>query len=251
MKKENDKEKASSYAEGVLSILAVLNNQSRQVEHIYLSDENKLISDRRIRAVKKLAQDGNIPFELSGEEFIDQNTVGTTHGGLIARVGERKMKTVEELFSKENGFIFLLDGIEDPYNFSYAIRAFYAFGASGMIVSKRNWMSAAGVVIRGSAGTSERIDCARSENNNEIIKCAKDHGYKIVCADENTEVTLKDANLKKPVFVIIGGEKRGISSDFLAAADITLKIPYRGDFNFSLTATAASSIIAYEVSCQN
>lgn len=251
MKKEREKERDSSYAEGVLSVLAVLNCRSRPVEHIYLAEKKKLKSDRRVSAVRKIAEEEGIPFALCEKEFLQARAVGSTHGGLIAKVGDRRMGSPDDVFSGGNGFVFLLDGVEDPYNFAYAIRTFYAFGAGGMFVSARNWMSAAGVVIRGSAGASERIICARYANARELADCAGRHGYRIVCAREDGEETLRNADLKKPLLVVVGGEKRGISAELLAVASGTVAIPYGGSFAYSLTATAAAAVIAYETASQN
>jgi len=127
----------------------------------------------------------------------------------------------------------------------------YAAGADGMILSPRNWMSAAGVCIRGSAGTTEMLDCAVYSEKEELISLAKESGYRIVCADENTETLHTDPVLQKPLLLIVGGEKRGISREFLDSADALVKIDYARDFKMSLTASAAASILAFEVASQN
>lgn len=251
MKKEIEKEKNSSFAEGTLSILTVLLRKSRSVERVFYDKEKKLSNHRRASRIALICEKCGIPFERCGSDFIEENTTSSTHGGMIAIVGERKTVPLENLFLKEDGFLFLFDGIEDPYNFAYSVRSMYAAGADGMVLSPRNWMSAAGVCIRGSAGTTEMIDCAVYEDKSELISLAKKHGYRIICADENTETLHTDPVLKKPLLVIVGGEKRGISKEFLDAADALVKIDYARDFKMSLTATAASSILAFEVAAQN
>jgi 23S rRNA (guanosine2251-2'-O)-methyltransferase len=170
---------------------------------------------------------------------------------MVALVGERKTVPLETLFEKEDGFLMLFDGIEDPYNFAYSIRTVYAAGADGVLLSTRNWMSAAGVCIRGSAGATEMLDCAIYEDKNELINLAKKHGYNIVCADENTTVSHTENVLKKPLVLVVGGEKRGISAEFLEAATTLVKIDYARDFKMSLTASSATAILAFEVARQN
>ena len=49
-------------------------------------------------------------------------------------------------------FIAMLDGIEDPFNFGYAIRALYAAGVDGIVVRPRNWTTASSVVARVKCG---------------------------------------------------------------------------------------------------
>lgn len=251
MKKESEKEKVSSFAEGTLSILTVLTENSRNVEKVFYSENKKLFSDRRAKRIFTLCKNRGIPFERCSDSFIEDNTTSSTHGGMIAVVGERNTVKLSDIFANSNGFLFHLDGIEDPYNFAYSVRAMYAAGADGMILSPRNWLTAAGVCIRGSAGTTEMIDCAVYSEKSELISTARDFGYRIVCADEATDTLHTDPVLKKPILLIIGGEKRGISKEFLAAADNIVKIAYERDFKISLTATAASSVLAFEVARQN
>ena len=251
MKKEIEKERPSSYAEGAISILTVLEAKSRLVECVYLSDFTKIKKNRKIARIKRICDERNIPFLECDDAFIEENSIGATHGGLIAVVGERNYTDIRTVFSKENGFICLIEGIEDPYNFAYSVRSLYAAGVDAIILSKRNWMSAAGVCIRGSAGATELIDCAIYEDNDELISLAKANGYKIVCADENTDISHTDPVLKKPLLLIVGGEKRGISAGILKEADTIVRIDYGRDFPMSLTAASASSILAFEVLRQN
>ncbi len=251
MKKEKSKEIPSSFAEGAISVLAILENDSRPVETIYLSDFEKIKTDRKIYRIKKLAEEKNIPFLSCSDEFIEENTIGSTHGGLIAVVGDRNYVSLDDAFENGNGFVCLIDGIEDPYNFAYSVRSLYAAGVGAIVLSTRNWMSAAGVCIRGSAGATELVKCAIYEDKDSLIETAKKHSYKIVCADIDTDVEYTEPILKKPLFLIVGGEKRGISRAFLDSADHTVKISYGRDFKMSLTAASATSILAFEVLRQN
>ena len=251
MKKEIEKEKNSAFAEGTLSVLTVLKEESRTVVKVFYDKNKKLSNDRRAERIASICRARSIPFERCESEFIEENTTSSTHGGMIALVGDRKTVELEALFDKKDGFLFLFDGVEDPYNFAYSVRSMYAAGADGMVLSPRNWMSAAGVCIRGSAGTTEMLDCAVYTEKEELIALAKKSGYRIVCADENTETLHTDPVLKKPLLLIVGGEKRGISKEFLDASDTLVKIDYARDFKMSLTASAAASILAFEVAGQN
>jgi 23S rRNA (guanosine2251-2'-O)-methyltransferase len=251
MKKEIEKEKNSSFAEGSLSVLTVLLKQSRDVERVFYDENKKITSDRKIQRISSICRARGIPFERCTSDFIEENTTSSTHGGIVALVGERKTVPLEDLFKKTDGFLFLFDGVEDPYNFAYSVRSMYAAGADGMILSPRNWMSAAGVCIRGSAGTTEMLDCAVYETRERLIETAKKFGYRIVCADENTDTVHTDPVLKKPLLLIVGGEKRGISRELLDASDTLVKIDYAREFKMSLTASAAASILAFQVAHQN
>ncbi len=246
MRRDEEKRGDSSFAEGAVSILSVLKYQSRPVEEILVLPDIKR-EDKNIVKLFSLAKKKKIPIRVSEKSFFDSVTTGHTHGGVIASVGERIMKSPREVFKEGNGFVFMLCGIEDPFNFGCAVRSFFAAGAGGMILTPRNWLSAAGVTLRSSAGTTEGVPCAVCEEPEELCKIAKEEGYRIVCASEKNSVDLYEADLKKPIFLIIGGEKRGISKVFLDESDLRIRIPYGRNFRGSLTTSAAAAVCAFEV----
>lgn len=144
----------------------------------------------------------------------------------------------------------MIEGIEDPYNFGYAIRSLYAFGVNGIVLSERNWMSAAGVVARSSAGASEMLSLF-SARPTDAADVFKKRGYSIVCADLDTTHLLEETEIRFPVFLVIGGERRGISRAMLDRADIKVKISYGRDFRASLSAASAATVLAHEIFRQN
>ena len=111
-------------------------------------------------------------------------------------------------------------------------------------------MSAAGVVARSSAGASERFELFNSDAIS-AVDIFKKKGFSIVCAEEKTDNVLGKCPLKKPILLIIGGEKRGISSAVRDLADTLVKIEYSREFNASLSAASATTMFAYEIQRQN
>ena len=192
-------------------------------------------------------------FDLVGvsHSVIDELANGKTHGGIIAicsKVNIPILNSNEQIF--DNGFYIILDGIEDPFNFAYAIRSIYAAGADGIIVPTYRFKDAQGIICKGSAGTSELIDIFECEIDS-AIDIFKSKGYKVASAGIRDSVSLYDADLKKPLLLIIGGEKRGISSDILAKSDMIVRVDYGKTFKGSLTASSAATVLAFEVYRQN
>jgi 23S rRNA (guanosine2251-2'-O)-methyltransferase len=129
------------------------------------------------------------------------------------------------------------------------MRSIYASGVDGFVLSKRNCLSASGVVCRSSAGASERADIYIA--NDDFIELFKSKSYKIVCADIKNSISVYEADLSKPIFLIVGGEKRGISSSVLSKADQIVRIDYGREFSSALSAASASTILAFEVLRRN
>ena len=127
------------------------------------------------------------------------------------------------------------------------MRSLYACGVDGLVLRPRNWLSTAATVARSSAGASELIPTAIAESAEEAATFFQSKGLTIACAAEEESVPINRADLTQPLFLLIGGEKRGITRSFLRQADLRLEIPYGREFRQSLGVTAAAAILGYEV----
>ncbi len=255
MIKESSRFASSTIFEGMTSIRAVIDNlklhkpNARKIEKILYDKAKSSKKPKEIAYLKKMGTLFDFPVESTTEKEISSLSIGASHGGIVAICGEREYPTLNTNSIKENGFYVMIEGIEDPYNFGYAMRSIYASGVDGFILSKRNWLSASGVVCRSSAGASERAEIYIADN--DFVEIFKSKNYKIVCADIKNSISVYDADLKKPIFLIVGGEKRGISSSVLSQADEIVRIDYGRDFDAALSAASASTILAFEIFKQN
>ena len=250
MIKEESRQAPSLIFEGMTSISAVLKGEKRKIKCVWYDKTKEKSKAKELSFLKRKAKELDFEFMPVDGSYIDELTTGNSHGGIIAECTDYSVPLLTADKIKENGFYVMIEGIEDPYNFGYALRSIYAAGADGVILTMRNWMSAAGVVCRSSAGASEMLDiyCEEGTTAADIFM---DKGYKIACAGIRDSVSAFDADLKKPVFLIVGGEKRGISASLLAKADTVVRLDYGREFNGSLSAASAASILAYEVLRQN
>ncbi len=251
MIKEESRFTDSCVFEGMTSIRALLDNlkdgkeNARKIKKILFDKEKEKSKSKELGYLKKMAELFEFEIEGTNSQVIETYTVGASHGGIIALCTERTYPKLTQESLVENGFYVMIEGIEDPYNFGYALRSIYASGADGIILSERNWLSAAGVVCRSSAGASERLNTYISTD--DFIKKFKDKGYKIVCADIKNSISVYEADLKKPILLIVGGEKRGISASILKEAHQIVRIDYGRKFDAALSAASASTILAFEI----
>lgn len=236
---------AHTLIEGMIAVMAALEADSRPIQRI-LIDRARREYDM-IKLARRAAELG-VAVERVPAAEIDALAEGRTHGGVAAWVGERRFVALEALLpAGETPFIAMLDGVEDPYNFGQAVRALYAAGAHGLVVRPRNWMSAAGVVARASAGASERIPTAVAETLEAAAVFYRGHGLRIAVSAKDNAIPIYDADLTIPLFLVIGGEKRGVTRSFADSADIRLKIPYGRAFPLSLGTTPAAAALAFEI----
>ena len=255
MIKEESKFTDGLIFEGMTSISAVINSpesNDRKILKVIYDQAKEKSKAKELSFLRHKSKELGFQLIPVTSEEIDNVTIGNSHGGIVAFCSERKIPKLSESTGaiKKDSFYVMLEGIEDPYNFGYSLRSLYAAGADGIILNERNWMGAAGVVSRASAGASEMLDMFIASGE-ESAKLLKDHDFKIICAGIRDSVSIYDADMKKPVFLIIGGEKRGISSTVLKEADQIVRIDYDSKFRGSLSAASSAAIIGFEVMHQN
>ncbi len=233
--------------EGALSVLAALEAGRREVFEILIDHDKRF--DQRLDELRLRAKQARVNLKYVPSAEIADHATGNSHGGVIALAGARRFERIRDLIPPDKpAFIVMLDGIEDPYNFGFAVRALYAAGAHGLVLRNRNWTSASAIVGRSSAGTSELMPIALAESAMEAAKYFRQQGLVVAtAAKSSTSVSLFEAELRQPLFVVFGGERRGVTRSFQRRADLLLEIPYGRPFGQSLGTVSAVSILAYEV----
>jgi len=237
-----------AWLEGRISVEAAISGQNRSIDAVYIRRGKW---DRYTKRLLQTAEKAGIRVEIVDEAFIVEHAAGKSHGGLLARAGPRRFVSLEALLEGSgNPLVVMLDGIEDPFNFGQAVRALYAAGISGLVVRPRNWLTATAVVARSSAGATELMPTAVAESALEAAAFFRERGLMVACTAKEKALSLYEADLSRPLFLLIGGEKRGITRSFLDQADIRLSIPYGRSFKYSLGAAASTAVFAFELSRQ-
>ncbi len=253
MQKENQKFIDSQILEGMTSISALLNAEDqndRKIYKIWVDREKRKSKSAEIGFLTAKSNQLHFPIEFVSREEIEKHTIGNSHGGIIAFCGERTIPSLTTNCIDSSGFYVYLEGIEDPYNFGYTLRSLYAAGVSGVVLPPRNWMSAAGVVARASAGCSELFSIYSAEPE-DAVALFHQKGYRVLCAGIRDSVSIFEEHFPLPVLLVIGGEKRGISRKILDMADQVVRIDYGRSFRGSLSAASAATVMAFEIFRQN
>lgn len=230
--------------EGHLSVEAALEGGVRVVHRVLATRPG----DRRLGRLRELARERGVIIEQAEAELIDELARGRTHGGVVGLVGYRGLATVPELLTEvgERSLIVMLDGIEDPFNFGQAVRALYAAGVDGLVV-RRSWETAVGTVTRASAGATELMPTAWVTGVEEAAAVCRARGMRVACAvADATAEPLAESDLSGGVFLLIGGERRGVTRSFVDQADQRIRIAYGRDRAPELGAATSAAIIGFE-----
>jgi 23S rRNA (guanosine2251-2'-O)-methyltransferase len=232
--------------EGLISVTAALKSGRRPIYAIYVREDR---IDGATAELESLARAAHVAVERVSGDTIASYAGGKSHGGIVALAGPRTFLALDDLVPRGGRpFVVMLDGVEDPFNFGAAVRAIYAAGADGLVVPPRNWQDSAGIVARASAGASELIPTAVVGSALDAATFFRRRGLVVACATRASRSrSIFAADLCVPLFVIIGGEKRGLRRAVIEKADVLIHIPYRRADAYDLGTTSAAAIICFEV----
>ena len=174
---------------------------------------------------------------------LDEMTLGN-HQGVAVDVLEFKYADIDEII-KENGFIVMLDHLEDTHNFGAIIRTCEAAGVDGIIIPKDRSVSVNSTVMKTSSGAAVNVKICMVTNLAQTINYLKEKGYWIYASSmDGTSYTSED--YKTSTCIIIGNEGKGVSELVRKSADFIVSSPMIGKIN-SLNASVAAGIFIYEV----
>ena len=222
--------------EGAISVKSAISNSKRDIKVVYINKDKKTKDFNYIRKITKL---NNIELKECGKQELETIATGKSFGGVLAEVSNRKYDEFED------GDIFYLDGIEDPFNLGYAMRTLFAFGIKNVLLSARDYSMMESQLLKSSAGAYDMLNIKIAEDALTDIKSFKDNGYHLygLYRGDNSK-DIFDVKFSDKALFMLGGEKRGISSELLNLCNDYLYISYGSDFRNSLNACAALDVVA-------
>ena len=242
---ENKEDK--NQVEGRNSVIELLES-GKDINKIYVTrgekhgSINKIIAKAKERKIIIVEKDKRQMQEMAQTE---------NYQGVIAIVPPYEYCEIEDILEeakkrKEDPFVLILDGIEDPHNLGSIIRTAETAGVHGIIIPKRRAAAVNSTVNKTSAGAVEHMKIARVNNITDSIKKLKEEGLWICGTDINTKTYYYDQDLTGPIGIVIGNEGQGMSEKVRKNCDFLVKIPMKGKVT-SLNASVSAGIIIYEV----
>ena len=214
----------------------------RTIDKLYIQDGLK---DAAVQTVLREAKKKEAQVSFVSKDRLDAMSETKKHQGMIAIAAAYAYASVEDILQvarerREDPFIFILDGIEDPYNLGAMIRT-----AHGVIIPKHRAVGLTASVARTSAGALNYTPVAKVTNITRTIEELRKEGLWFVSADMEGEVMYRQ-NLTGPIGLVIGNEGSGVSELVKKKCDFITSIPMRGNID-SLNASVATGVLAYEI----
>ncbi|MGX1023170.1 23S rRNA (guanosine(2251)-2'-O)-methyltransferase RlmB [Psychroflexus sp. MBR-150] len=173
------------------------------------------------------------------------------HQGVVAFIAPIDFvdfeSTVEHALMKNSDAIFLLlDGVTDVRNFGSILRTAESSGVSAVIVPQQGTARINEDMVKTSAGAIFNIPICKVNHLKDAIYFLQAHEVKLIGASEKSNQSLFDANIIKPVALVMGSEGFGIHHSIIKMLDHTYYIPMKGKTQ-SLNVAVAAGLFLYEL----
>ena len=232
--------------EGRNSVLELLES-GKDINKIFVTRGEKHGSINKIIAI---AREKKVIIVEKDRRQMEEMAQTQNYQGVIAIVPPFEYCEIEDILEKarnkkEEPFVLILDGIEDPHNLGSIIRTAETAGVHGIIIPKRRAAGVNSTVNKVSAGAVEHMKIARVNNISETIEKLKREGLWICGTDINTDTYYYNQDLTGALGIVIGNEGNGISEKVKKNCDFLVKIPMKGKVT-SLNASVSTGIVVYE-----
>ena len=203
----------------------------------------------KIYKVLEAVREKNISISEVDISHLDQISQTGNHQGVIAVAADYHYYHLEELLSsarqEENPLFLILDHIQDPHNLGSILRTADAAGVTGVIFPERRAAQPSPLVNRIAAGAMEHLCLIRVKNIARTIELLKKELIWICGAESTAEKTCYEAQLARPLALVIGNEGYGLSRLVGERCDFHVTLPMLGKLE-SLNAGVAAAILLYE-----
>ena len=221
------------------------------VDRVLLAGDH---TNKNYKKIVALCKDKGVPIVHTDMSAINRKAPNMNHQGIIAFCAQKEYVSVEEILSiaeqrGEAPFIIIADEIVDPHNLGAILRSADAFGAHGVIISKRRAVGLTPSVAKASGGAIHYVPVARVANLVQAVEELKEKNIWVYGCDMAGKNVYYQQDYSGGVALIVGSEEVGISRLLREQCDFFVRIPMKGKIS-CLNASVAASVIMQEVSKQ-
>lgn len=233
---------------GINPVLEAL-RAGRPIRRLLIAEHRR--RDRELQEILRRARERGIEARFVGRDALDREVPGARHQGVLAIATAKQYAELDDLLripadKGEAPLILVLDGVEDPRNLGAIIRTADAAGVHGVIIPERRAAGLTDTVAKAAAGALEHVPVAKVTNISHTLEELKKAGLWIVGAEAGGSQLLWDADLARPIALVLGGEDRGVRRLVREHCDYLLSLPLRGSIS-SLNVSVAAGVLLYEV----
>lgn len=221
---------------GLHPIEAALKNPARRVKRLVLTEN----AERRlIESVGDLKH----PVERASPRDLDRILGSdTVHQGAMMEVEPLPEPDFADLIVTSAGRpVIVLDQVTDPHNVGAILRSAAAFGAAGLVMTRRHSPPLNGVLAKSASGALELIPVALVQNLSRALDDLKDVGFLVVGLDGEADDAIEDLDWSRPTALVMGAEGKGLRELTGKTCDRLVRITTDGPLD-SLNVSNAAAV---------
>lgn len=239
------------HLEGRVTVEAALAAGRRRISVILLKEG---AHEEKLEELLAAAARRNVAIKRVPAAELDALAHGRSHGGVLALCVSLKPIEERELLSLLDGsatapLLLLLDGTEDERNLGFTLRSAEALGATAVLVKKHVLDYDETELSRASSGAFERLPLVRIDRETELLRELRRRGFALVACVAGAKRSVWDLDLRGPVALCVGGEKRGLSGAVREECTLFARIPMESAVT-SLSMSHAAAILLAEAARQ-
>lgn len=248
---------------GLRAVEELLANRSSEVRRVYAEYRTP---NPRVEAVIARAGEQGIEVQPANRARLQQISGEARHQGIVAEIrrtstlDESALRTLVEnrLSARESPaavevataaetplLLLVLDGIQDPHNLGAVLRTADAAGVDAVVVPRHDAAGLTPTVSKVAAGAAERVPFATVANIGKVLAWLTDYGVTIIGTSDKADKSLYDADLARPLALVMGREHSGLRKNVAQRCDSLVSLPMQGTVS-SLNVSVATGICLYE-----
>lgn len=159
-------------------------------------------------------------------------------------VTDERQQTLKSVIERRfKGVSVVMENLYDPGNRSAVYRSAEAHGLMDVRIVRPE-MATKSQARQVSRGAEKWLQIRRYENTASVVRELKDDGFYIAASDLNAAQPLHTLDFARPIALVFGNEKFGITEEMRELADTRFIIPMHGfaqSFNISVAAALTVS----------
>jgi len=192
---------------GSHAVEAALRNPRRRA-HRLLATENAERRLSEVIATKGVAIDRATPGDL--DHLLGADTV---HQGLLLEADPLPEPSLDDILEAAHdaaGPLVVLDHVTDPHNAGAVLRSAAAFGAAGLIMTRRHSPPLNGVLAKAASGALDIVPIALVQNLAKAMEQLKASGFRLIGLEGTAASSLEEEAFDGLSGLVLGAEGKGL-----------------------------------------
>ncbi|HRI67269.1 MAG TPA: RNA methyltransferase [Polyangium sp.] len=231
---------------GLRAGLAVFERHPSKIIRIAFHRETR----RHLTNLERWASAHRIPYVEVSDDELNGISGAKNHEGLCLETEPRSWATPQEfadMLVRTKGTAIALERIRNPYNIGAILRSAAFFGLDAALLgAPAPHPGLPADAVRVAEGGAEQLEFARTTDLPDTLGRLRAKGITVIGAESEAPANAIGFSYRRPVVVVLGHERDGLSERAKAQCDALVAIPGLSSVR-SLNVSVAASVLLAEV----